>query len=751
MSDAVWCLAVGVGSYPSLTDGDLSGPPADAADFVHWATQEVDPAQRATRVVHLASPATAPGAEPADLRAMEAFFDAVVSEAVASEARGEGFRAGRRLYVLIAGHGVALERDTYQTVPVLLCGDASPYIVRHFSARLYAEWAQLSACFDEIVYVADHCNRPIKHVPLVPPAYPAQRVDPPGRILVATGAMVGRAAWEKPVAGVVRGVFSHTVMRGLRGAAADEHGVITADGLARWLAPQGAYQVEVLPNPYRDDFEICRPPLAEVALAGPPPLEVLGATGGPHVPAPPPGVLRIACLGGSDAGRARWQLVDAAASPVAHLGQARPLGDVDVLDVPHADRPMALTHTDGLTLTLVPVPGRPLRIVLDLGTSDDPATQVATARIDFGDAPTGRKVLDDAAVALTSGFLPSAPTLRRWSDTVGDAPMARLLLAALGHRRARRHDVQRDDLVLLGELLAQAAAALGDDDVDVRALRGDLRALDRTPRLTQSWRAMVDACARATGSSTDTLLDGDAPTADPFQRYAFDPWLLGRRGRWAADWLAALATVLWPGWDVGAAPPPAPGVDVLVRTFEATPAMLRAETKKRPPIRALVQHDAIDFVGAVNDQLPEALAVAFQLRGQRPWTRLDVFGVQDADLDGLTIRGRTGDALREARATAEAQLTALLPHLAHEASLHHYAVGPAFASYWDVDREGGFIHHSPRRGTDDVAALPYVDVPWEPGPRPAAFGPLLDALDAVRARAVRTAQFALTPPTEASP
>ncbi|MEJ7593053.1 MAG: hypothetical protein WKF77_16020, partial [Planctomycetaceae bacterium] len=59
---------------------------------------------------------------------------------------------------------------------------------------------------------------------------------------------------------------------------------------------------------------------------------------------------------------------------------------------------------------------------------------------------------------------------------------------------------------------------------------------------------------------------------------------------------------------------------------------LKRRTYKAPPIDRLVQHQEIAFVGATNDQLPAALAVAFVERSRKKWKRLDVWSLVDERL-----------------------------------------------------------------------------------------------------------------------
>ncbi|NQD92938.1 hypothetical protein HP532_09785 [Pseudomonas sp. CrR25] len=143
-------------------------------------------------------------------------------------------RIGRRLYMFLAGHGVAADLDDTGLLTVEATEDAPTYV----EGRRYANLFRGRAVFEEVVLVMDCCRDFDGELP--PPVFPFKRkLDTGGASKVkrfyayATG--FGKAAREKEFAGKVSGVFSHVLLAGLNGGAIDGEGRITGPSLERYL------------------------------------------------------------------------------------------------------------------------------------------------------------------------------------------------------------------------------------------------------------------------------------------------------------------------------------------------------------------------------------------------------------------------------------------------------------------------------------------------------------------------------------
>src|SRR5262249_39804542 len=93
---------------------------------------------------------------------------------------------GHRLYLYLAGHGIAQNRDETS----LFTSDGGPGAPeRHIPAWCYASWFMYSAYFKEVVLFADCCRTPYRDLPVQP--FPLDDVDSPS---------AGRATFVKAFA-----------------------------------------------------------------------------------------------------------------------------------------------------------------------------------------------------------------------------------------------------------------------------------------------------------------------------------------------------------------------------------------------------------------------------------------------------------------------------------------------------------------------------------------------------------------------
>ncbi len=233
--DKDFAVIVGVQTYPALDDPTsddyrpLLGPVNDANAFYDWLTSpeggDVPDANVAKIAKVYPPPVPTDGVAPRDSDLQDA-FDKIA-----------GRRGSRRLYIFMAGHGIDVPPPPGQ--PALLMANAGPRrFNNHFLGRAYADWFYRAGLFDEILLFMDCCRdnfpgalpNPVKFDPM----NAADAVDRV-RWVYAFGTKWSRRSRERAFDGVVRGVFSASLLAGLKGGAADATGRVTAGALRQFL------------------------------------------------------------------------------------------------------------------------------------------------------------------------------------------------------------------------------------------------------------------------------------------------------------------------------------------------------------------------------------------------------------------------------------------------------------------------------------------------------------------------------------
>lgn len=232
-------IVVGITTYPDISP--LQGPERDAEEFYDWLTSPTGgdvPSGRVEKIVSSAFQPQPPAA-PARLPAQEVAqaFDRLHAEAFRT---GIPKRLGRRLYVYAAGHGAALPfaADPERSDSAFLVADATKFNATHVMTKVRALYFLNAGIFDEIVVFMDCCRIPLSLIPNYPSYVNATAIDTletERRAFFAFATKWGLNAREKPFDGVVRGVFTATLMAGLRGDAANPNGTITSSSLRNYL------------------------------------------------------------------------------------------------------------------------------------------------------------------------------------------------------------------------------------------------------------------------------------------------------------------------------------------------------------------------------------------------------------------------------------------------------------------------------------------------------------------------------------
>jgi hypothetical protein len=222
-------IVVGISSYFGLPG--LKGPDNDAAAIRDWL---IDPAGGGLdsgnvaliRSLDFPAPTGPDDAQP-EKRAIDRAFKALIKKAQAQVPVGDC------LYVYMSGHGFSpkLEEGAIFTADF----DFEARYPAHVYVSAWLEWFRTAGYFKRYVLWMDCCvERQWAFVPERPALLKqvAQGAPPPAFVAMAVRA--GKAL-EREFEGKVHGVFTWTLLHGLKGAARDEHGRITGQSLRTYL------------------------------------------------------------------------------------------------------------------------------------------------------------------------------------------------------------------------------------------------------------------------------------------------------------------------------------------------------------------------------------------------------------------------------------------------------------------------------------------------------------------------------------
>jgi len=226
-------IVVGITNYPGISK--LKGPEEDANDFYDWLTSPSFGDVPSARVEKIVPSRYTTSPKPTEEVAQA--FDDLQAEAFAS---GIPKRLGRRLYVYAAGHGAGLtfRDDPDQSDAAFLVANATMVNAIHVMAKVRALYFLNAGIFDEIAVFMDCCRNPLFLNPNYPNYINAININNLGqerRKFFAFATKWGLNAREKEFDGVTRGIFTTSLMRGLRGAAAKADGTITSNSLRDYL------------------------------------------------------------------------------------------------------------------------------------------------------------------------------------------------------------------------------------------------------------------------------------------------------------------------------------------------------------------------------------------------------------------------------------------------------------------------------------------------------------------------------------
>lgn len=228
---ADYAVVVGVAQYPELSAAgiaaDLDGPNNDATAVLEWLLDPAGGGLDASNVKVIRSSDFVPP-NPIDPQPAEAAVERALKwvEAQTRTASGD------RLYLYFSGHGFS----PVMQEGALFTADASQVSMSYVYAHGWLKWFRTAQRFREYVLWMDCCMNYQQSIPVRPiNMRPQFGLGTPGPEFVATAAETKSAIEGEMADGLVHGVFTWTLLQGLRGGASDDRGRVTAESLKNFL------------------------------------------------------------------------------------------------------------------------------------------------------------------------------------------------------------------------------------------------------------------------------------------------------------------------------------------------------------------------------------------------------------------------------------------------------------------------------------------------------------------------------------
>src|SRR4051812_40293760 len=224
MGSSDHAIIIGIERYDDPDLGVLDGPGQDARSFHAWVTSPEGGGVPSGNVTLLAAEDPSPDAR---IQEIAAAFVELCQSAI-------NWYRGRRLYIYMAGHGVA--QNAHETS--IWASDGGPKEPdRHVPGWHWLDWFLESAYFDEVVLFSDCCRTPGGKWPVRQFPLPAVKRGRPKRVHWVRGyaTRYGGIAFEETEAKRARGRFTAALVRALT-RAWNEQGEITASTVKADLA-----------------------------------------------------------------------------------------------------------------------------------------------------------------------------------------------------------------------------------------------------------------------------------------------------------------------------------------------------------------------------------------------------------------------------------------------------------------------------------------------------------------------------------
>jgi len=255
-----WAIVIGIKSYFDPALAGLQGPENDAREFYDWVVSPAGgavPKPQAELILSSDFPpfTTVPGAMPTALAITKA-FQHLRDIAEANGQKGIGRTVGRRLYLFLSGHGFAPARSDDLTALLTAEATIANSELKHIVGPYMADFFWRARFFEQILLFMDCCRSIMDCAQLYMP-FEDERASGYDQVrrFYAFGARVAKESreWQMPD-GAYHGVFTRTLLDGLRGSAADARSPseVTAEslrdqiytGFPNFLSPQDRQRVE---------------------------------------------------------------------------------------------------------------------------------------------------------------------------------------------------------------------------------------------------------------------------------------------------------------------------------------------------------------------------------------------------------------------------------------------------------------------------------------------------------------------------
>lgn len=241
MNDLHHAVVVGINRYPAISD--LQGARGDAGRFRDWLADPtggnvpegnialVTATERDEREADVMS------AVPTRENVNRALYRAHCAVRASVERDG-GAWADTRLYVFLAGHGIA---PFGGDAALLMANAAIDLLGNHIAVRPYLSWYESASPFHEIVFFADCCRTRFGGVTAFGPPF-TDTTEAPDKVeaFVGYASALGDPAYEQHEVDPdqSRGHFTTALLEGLRGAGGGtvtSAGQVTSDSLADYV------------------------------------------------------------------------------------------------------------------------------------------------------------------------------------------------------------------------------------------------------------------------------------------------------------------------------------------------------------------------------------------------------------------------------------------------------------------------------------------------------------------------------------
>lgn len=231
-----YAILVGISHYPGLRH--LAGPEHDVRHMQEWLTSATGGNVPSENIETLVSSRYPDDTHIHRACPMVDDVNEACEKLILRGADNDG-NVGRRLYIFLAGHGIAPD---VEEVALLMANARQWALGHHIPGRLYANWFRTEALFEEVILFMDCCRDKRPHVPKNLPPWDTGIYGQTRGVVVrhfyGFATQWSHKAYECPAPTAVKGRFTHVLLEGLQGGARDRYGRITAHSLRTFIREQ---------------------------------------------------------------------------------------------------------------------------------------------------------------------------------------------------------------------------------------------------------------------------------------------------------------------------------------------------------------------------------------------------------------------------------------------------------------------------------------------------------------------------------